>query len=215
MTDPTGGRLETALAIGALAGEDDQAALLQSVVITARAIFAAAATSVLLVEPGTGELTFAAVAGNGEQELVGRRFPPGTGIGGWVVATGMPLLLEDVRSDPRFARDAARSTNYVPTALMASPLLYGETPIGVLEVLDWLPHDERQLEALDLLGLFAHQAAIAVRVVRGAAAAQRSLAGEDAELGVIARVATRLRALDGARRESGMHLMTALEEVLT
>lgn len=53
--------------------------LLQSVVETARAIFGAAASSVLLHDEDADELVFQAVAGEGEESLVGSRFPAGRG----------------------------------------------------------------------------------------------------------------------------------------
>ena len=52
---------------------------------------------------------FEAVAGEGEDDLVGMRFPSGTGIAGWVLSTRQPLVIEDVANDPRFARDVAEA----------------------------------------------------------------------------------------------------------
>ncbi|CAO0832998.1 hypothetical protein SMICM17S_04384 [Streptomyces microflavus] len=54
--------------------------LLQSVVDVARAIFGAAASSVLLLDEEADELVFRAVSGEGQEFLVGRRFPAGRGI---------------------------------------------------------------------------------------------------------------------------------------
>jgi GAF domain-containing protein len=90
------------------------------------------------------------------------RFPAEHGIAGWVLATRTPLILEDVRNDPRFAGDVAQGTGYVPSGLMAAPLLYDERALGVLEVLDRPERAHFSLQEMDLLGLFANQAAIAV-----------------------------------------------------
>src|SRR5581483_3770098 len=87
-------------------------------------------------EEETEELVFAAVVGEGEEELHGLRFPAGTGIAGWVLSTQTPLVIEDVQKDPRFARAVAEGTGYVPKGLMAVPLLDEERVLGVLEVLD-------------------------------------------------------------------------------
>ena len=70
--------------------------LLQSIVEVERQVYAAAASSVFTVSPDTGELVFAAVAGEGEEGLVGTRFPAGTGIAGWVVASCEPIIVDDV-----------------------------------------------------------------------------------------------------------------------
>ncbi|MFF1409105.1 GAF domain-containing protein [Streptomyces sp. NPDC058289] len=144
--------------------------LLQSVVTVARYIYGAAASSVFMVSPDTGELIFAAVAGEGEQGLVGRRFEPGTGIAGWVAASGQPLITDDVGATDRFARDAAASTGYVPASIMAAPLIADGECIGVIEVLDRHAHDEnapgRELDDIELLGLLATQAALSLALLR-------------------------------------------------
>ncbi|MFE9560578.1 GAF domain-containing protein [Streptomyces sp. NPDC006487] len=144
--------------------------LLQSVVTVARYIYGAAASSVFMVSPDTGELVFAAVAGEGEQGLVGRRFEPGTGIAGWVAASGQPLITDDVAATDRFARDAAASTGYVPASIMAAPLIADGECIGVIEVLDRHAHDAnapgRELDDIELLGLLATQAALSLALLR-------------------------------------------------
>ena len=96
----------------------------------------AKASSIFLLDEAAGELVFEAVAGHGSDELVGRRFPAGTGIAGWVLTTRQPLVVEDVEGDPRFGREAAESTGYVPKRLMAVPMLNEDEALGVLSVLD-------------------------------------------------------------------------------
>jgi GAF domain-containing protein len=143
--------------------------LLQSVVAVARHVYSAAATSVFMVSPDTGELVFAAVAGAGQQSLVGRRFAPGTGIAGWVAAS-CQTLITDVSGTDRFARDAAASTGYLPASIMAAPLVAEGECIGVLEVLDRrvsAPDDAaRELDDMELLDLIAAQAALSLALLR-------------------------------------------------
>ncbi|AZM87975.1 MULTISPECIES: GAF domain-containing protein [unclassified Streptomyces] len=141
------------------------AELLQSVVDTARAIFGAQASSVMLLDAAAGELAFEAVSGQGQEFLVGRRFPAGRGIAGWVAASGEPMVVDDLRDNASFDRDIAESTGYVPDALMAAPLVRGDRVLGVLEVLDPSPQARSGLPELDLLGLFARQAAVALHVL--------------------------------------------------
>src|SRR5205085_5340561 len=104
---------------------------------------------------------FEAGAGSGPDELVGRRFPSSRGIAGWVLVTRQPLVIEDVSQDPRFAKDVASDTGYVPKGIMAVPLLHEERSLGVLEVLDRPAQAAFTLAEMDLLGLFANQAAVA------------------------------------------------------
>ncbi len=207
------GQLEAAVAAAVLPAEEDFGELLRSIVVVARAIFGAQASSVLLLDDETDELVFAAVANENEQHLVGQRFPSSQGIAGWVVSARTPLVLEDVRNDPRFSKDVAENTGYVPKGLMAVPLLHDDEPIGVLQVLDRPERSAFSLAEMELLGLFATQAATALALLRKARRAQAILAG-DAEASRVAAVAGALERLEGPEREAGRALLDALARVL-
>lgn len=140
------------------------AELLQSVVNVARAIFGAAASSIILHDYETDELVFAAVAGEGEQILLDSRIPVDRGIAGWVLHSGVAMVVDDLTTSTIFAGDIAESTGYVPNALMAAPLVSGEDVLGVLEVLNPAPQSRSNLSDLDLLAMFAGQAATALRL---------------------------------------------------
>ena len=208
--------LRAAVAAGVLGSEEQFRALLQSVVDVARAIFKAKASSVFLLDEEADELVFEAVAGEGSESLVGQRFPSSTGIAGFVLVSRQPLVIEDVLSDPRFSRETAESTGFVPKGLMAVPLLHEERALGVLEVLD-RPADTRfTLAEMELLGLFANQAAIALDLLQRARRAQDALRG-DGDLGVLARVAEALEARHGEEdpsREGALRLLAELEKLL-
>jgi GAF domain-containing protein len=204
--------LRAAAAAGVLDAEEEYAALLQSIVEVARAIFSARASSIFLLDEEADELVFEAVAGEGAGELVGRRLPSSTGIAGWVLVTRQPLVLEDVGGDPRFARDAAESTGYVPRGLMAVPLLHEERVLGVLQVLD--REDERfSLAEIDLLGLFANQAAIALDLLGRARRAKALLDGEG-EAAVVARLAALVDEHARAERVVSVQFLESLEALL-
>ncbi len=211
---PDADRLGAATAVGVLASEKTHLALLGSIVEVARAIFSARASSIFLLDEETDELVFEAIAGAGSAELIGSRFPSSTGIAGWVLATRQPLVLEDVSEDPRFARDVAAATGYVPRALMAVPLLHEERALGVLEVLDRPERARSPLEEMDLLALFAGQAAIALDLLLAARRAKAGLAGSSVELRAVARIAEALDGLEGEARGAGLRLLEALDEVL-
>ena len=201
--------LRAAVAAGVLGAEEEHRTLLQSVVEVARAIFSARASSVFLLDEEADELVFEAVAGEGSDTLIGQRIPSSTGIAGWVLVTRQPLVLEDVAGDPRFAREVAESTGYVPQGLMCVPLLHEERVLGVLNVLDRA--SQFTLEEMELLGLFANQAAISLDLLQRARRAQAVLAGAGADAEVLARVAA---LLDGDRGEAGRRLLEALEALL-
>lgn len=210
---PEAGRLEAAVAAGVLPAEESFAQLLRSIVVVARAIFGAKASSIFLFEPETDELVFAAVAGDDEQDLVGRRMPSSQGVAGWVLSSRTPLVLEDVRSDPRWARGFAEQTGYVPKGLMAVPLLHEEDVLGVLQVLDRPERSTFSLREMELLGLFASQAAIALALLRAARRAREALAGDGDAAGV-ATLAAAVERLEGERRAAGLELIRALARAL-
>ncbi len=138
-------------------------ALLQSIVDAAGRIFGAAAASILLVNEKEGVLEFRVSYGASDHDLVGMKFPMDKGIAGYVVMTGQPIAISNVRQDTRFNQDFARSTGYVPTSILATPLLAGEQVIGVMEVLDKIDAVSFGMQDMSLLGLFANQAALAIQ----------------------------------------------------
>jgi GAF domain-containing protein len=175
------GRLWDSEAAALLSLIPDHGRLLQTVVETARAIFAAQASSIFLLDPAREHLVFEAVSGQGESHLVGMRVPVDQGLAGWVMASAQPIAVADVDEDPLFARATAEATGYVPKSILAAPLLVEGEPIGVIEVLDRTADPRGDLTDLDILGLFAGQAAIGLQMLRRAwlADARTRARGED------------------------------------
>lgn len=212
MTDE--GELRAAVAAGALAAREGYRPLLQAIVEVARAIFAAKAASIMLLDEPAGELVFEAVTGEGEDTLIGRRIPSSAGIAGWVAESRQPLVVEDVASDPRFAADTARRTGYVPKGLMAVPLLHEDRVLGVLNVLDRPAQRRFSVAEMDLLGLFANQASVALDLLLQARRTEVLLAADGDDLESVARVAAVLDRLEGDKREAGIRLLRELANVL-
>ena len=211
MTDKP--ELQAAVAAGVVGSEGSFRALLAAIVEVARSIFGAKASSILLLDDEAQELVFEAVVGEGEDTLLGTRFPVGTGIAGWVLATRTPLVIEDVQNDPRWSRDVAEGTGYVPKGLMAAPLLHEERALGVLSVLDRPERTLFSLQEMELLGLFSNQASIAVDLLLKARKANLVLEGKG-ELEPVSRLAAAVDALEEERREAGLRLLRELAAVL-
>ncbi len=198
-------------AAGMLGGDEETyRELLQSIVDVARSIFGAQASSIFLLDDERDELVFEAVSGRGEDELVGSRFPSSTGIAGFALVTRQPLVVDDLESDPRFSQDRARATGYVPSSIVASPLLHDERALGVLSVLDRAPDRPFGLAELELLSRFSTQAAIGLDLLRRARRAQESLV-DDGDAALVSRVAA---LVDDADDDAGRRLLEALERVL-
>jgi GAF domain-containing protein len=206
--------VRAAVAAGVVGSSESFRELLEAIVTVARSIFGAKASSILLLDEDTSELVFEAVVGEGEESLLGVRFPAGRGIAGWVLATRTPLILEDVKSDPRFAGDVAEGTGFVPSGLMAAPLLHEERALGVLEVLDRPERAHFSLAEMDLLGLFANQAAIGVDLLLRARRAERLLREGGGDLEAVARLAEVVDGLEDERRAAGMRLLRDLAGTL-
>jgi GAF domain-containing protein len=208
-------RLEAAVASGVLASEEEHRALLQSIVEVARGIFHAKASSIFLLDEEADELVFEAVAGEGSETLVGRRIPSSAGFAGWVLVTRQPIVVEDVADDARFARSVAEDTGFVPKGLMAVPLLHEDRALGVLQVLDRPQNEHFSLAEMDLLALFANQAAIALDLLQRARRARTVLHDEGKDdLEAVSRLATVLDGLEGRERQSALRLVETLEELL-
>jgi GAF domain-containing protein len=144
------------------AGTDE---LLRSLTETARQLFGAAACSLALLSEDESELIYTVAAGEGADDVTGMRISSSQGIAGWVVQSGQPIAVSDLINDPRFARDTAERTGYVPQAILAVPV---ETPQRMLGVISLLDRDSRRPGAgqdMALLSLFADQAALALASV--------------------------------------------------
>jgi GAF domain-containing protein len=137
--------------------------LLKSIVEAAARIFGAAAASIALVDEAHQELVFRVAYGAGQEDLPGMRIPLDQGIAGYVAMTGQPIAVSNVQHDPRFNQSFAKSTCYVPRSILATPLISGERVTGVMEVLDKISAPAFGLQDMELLSIFAKQAAIAIQ----------------------------------------------------
>jgi GAF domain-containing protein len=143
-----------------------QLELLRSITAAARSLFDAAACSLALLDEAGETLTFYVASGAGADEVTGLRVPVGRGIAGFVVSSGQPVAIADVARDPRFAADVASSTGYVPRSVLAMPLQTEREVLGVIELLDQRADGPAGRRDMELLGLFAQQAALAIEASR-------------------------------------------------
>ena len=155
-------------------------AVLRSVVEAAVALFEAEAASIALYEPARNLLVFRVAAVEQCQGVVGLEIAPDRGLVGYVFSSGQALAIADVQADPRFGRNFAEQTQYVPRSIVAVPLLDERGTLGVLEVLDKRSEASFSLRDIELAGVFARQATVAIRasrVERDAATLLRSVIG--------------------------------------
>jgi GAF domain-containing protein len=123
-------------------------------------------------------------------------------------------VVDELDKAPRFAREAAESTGFVPKGLMAVPLLYEDEALGVLEVLDRPQKAAFSLAEMELLGLFANQAAIALDLLQKARAARGVLEQEGGDADALARFAVGLDEAEPENREAALQLLDAARRLL-
>jgi GAF domain-containing protein len=187
---------------------DAEQALLQAIVESTATLFEAEAASIALFERDPDRLEFRVAAGAQGAGAIGMSVPPDRGIVGYVFSTGQPLALSDVGTDPRFDRSAAERTGYIPRSIAAVPLVADEQTVGVLQVLDKHSSPTFSLRDMELLAVFAAQAAAAIRASRVQRDTGRllravlgGLADELDEAGLDALVAAATADLDAAADE--------------
>jgi signal transduction protein with GAF and PtsI domain len=184
--------------------------LLQTIVEITRAVFAAKACSLLSHDPSSRELVFEAVAGEGADTLVGQRIAATTGLAGWSLASEEPIAVEDVKRDPRWARDFAEETGYVPTRLSVHPLLHRERSLGVLEVLDQGASKQVGLADMDVLARIATHGAAVLALVQEARRGRSGGAGS----GALSGLQQALAEASVSERDAAMAVIEGLERLL-
>jgi GAF domain-containing protein len=155
-----------ASASGTIAAPVTYARLLEMIVATAAQVIAARAAALFLIDPETNELLFEVALGQKASEVKKFRVPLGHGIAGLVAVTGQPMAISDAQSDARQAADLAQTIGYVPQSILCVPLFYNDQVIGVLELLDKEGMPAFAGRDMDILGLFANQAAVAIEQSR-------------------------------------------------
>jgi len=145
---------------------DAGAAVLRSIVEATVTLFQANAASIALYDAATDRLVFRVAAGEQGSGVLGLAIPTDQGLAGYVFSTGQAIAISDVKSDARFGRAFAERTGYVPTSIVAVPLVDEQGTIGVLQVLDKRDSEAFSLRDVELASVFARQAAIAITASR-------------------------------------------------
>ena len=137
--------------------------LLDKIMGCSLAITGSDAGSILLREDDT--LVFEIVKGIKAGELPGKSIPKDTGVAGWVLLHGEPLMVEDVAKDDRYNPTIDAFTGYQTKSMLCVPLKTKAATIGVIELVNKKQglYDDRDLEMLTYL---ADHAAISIERAR-------------------------------------------------
>ena len=136
-------------------------ALLESIAQHALNLIGGKSCNCFIYRPELDLIELVATAGE-ELTLSGKMRRRGEGAPGQVWATGAPLLINDYHAWP----GRKREHNHFPSrALVSVPVRWGEEFLGVLNMLAYAPHRYTEVD-MDMLNMFAAQAAIAIRNAR-------------------------------------------------
>jgi signal transduction histidine kinase len=89
-----------------------------------------------------------------------------SGIAGWVVRNGKPLIVNDVSQDERFNQKIDNTTGFVTKSIMCAPMIVQRKVIGVLEVLNKKDGTDFSVQNLATLMSVASTAAMAIENLR-------------------------------------------------
>jgi signal transduction histidine kinase len=145
----------------------DLPSLLRRIIEAARELTETEAASILLADPGTGELRFEASTHPALDSHWSHRAVSLDGsIAGRVAAQGQPLLIRDVAADPRRLRPVEHASAFASRSVLAVPLIARDKTIGVLEAVNKAGAQDFNADDADTLETLAAQAAIAIDTAR-------------------------------------------------
>jgi len=121
--------------------------------------------SLLFLDEETGDLYFDVALGEKGESIKTVRLKKGQGIAGWVAEHQEPLIINDVRDDPRFFRDADRKSNFETRTLICLPVKLKDKLVGVLEVIN-KKHGQFEDDDRELLAALSNQVAMAIENAR-------------------------------------------------
>ena len=140
--------------------------LLTMIVETAANVISAEAGALFLIDEDRKELYFEVAFGGKAEAVKGLRVPLGHGVAGGVAASGVPIAVSNVEDDPRWAADIGKQVGFTPKSLLCTPVFDEDQIIGVLELLDKVGAPSFGHGDIEVLNLFATQAAIAIQQSR-------------------------------------------------
>src|SRR5579863_5856747 len=114
--------------------------------------------SLLLLDETKQELYFELAVGKASQALKDVRIKMGQGIAGWVAQHGETVVVPDTSKDTRFFGKVDEKTKTETQSIVAVPVKFRDTCLGVIELINCLGpegFDDRDLKLLEALSDFA------------------------------------------------------------
>jgi diguanylate cyclase (GGDEF)-like protein len=122
--------------------------------------------SLLLLDETKKELYFELAVGKASQALKDVRIKMGQGIAGWVAENGEAVVVPDTSKDTRFFDKVDEKTMMETQSIVAVPVKFRDTCLGVIELINCFGPDGFDARDLSLLEALADFAAIALENAR-------------------------------------------------
>lgn len=149
--------------------------LLDWVVVAATEVMDAEDASIMLLDPATRRLQFAAINSPHKGALQAVSLALGEGIAGWVAQNGEILVVDDTYADPRFSRKGDAASGHRTASMMCIPLRTKSGTLGTLQVVNRRTGSFSHSEVC-ICQPFANIAALAIENALLMRARERSLA---------------------------------------
>jgi len=142
--------------------EQDVLALLGETMGCAMTLLDATDGSLMLIDEETNELVFVLVRGSVGETLPGYRFDRRQGIAGWAAEHVEPVIVNNVRTDPRFLPQVDEGVGFETRSLVAVPLAARGRVLGVIEVVNKRSGEDFTDDDASLLSILATLSASAL-----------------------------------------------------
>ena len=139
--------------------------LLNRIVHVAADLSDAEAASIMLYDNVDKQLHFHSATNIDKPVLRGLIVPVEGSIAGWIFSNRQPLLVPNVRSDPRYYGHIEKTIEYETRSILGVPLITKEKIVGVLEVINKRV-DTFNTDDQELLMALGAQAAVAIENAR-------------------------------------------------
>jgi signal transduction histidine kinase len=154
--------------------------LFQKIIDAAAELTETEAASIMLYDPASGELRFAAAKNLTAEQLAPLRVPIESSIAGTIFKSGKPMLITEAAQDPRHYDRIDQVIDFDTRMILGVPLSLQDRNIGVLEVINKLSDAQFSEADTQMLSTLAAQAAIAIQNARFVGDLQRAYAKLDA-----------------------------------
>jgi PAS domain S-box-containing protein len=97
------------------------------------------AASIALMDANRQELVFQMAVGVSAEKMLGLRLKLGQGVAGWVAQNRQPVIVPDVKDDPRFYPEIDHLTGFRTRSVLCAPIQFEGYLLGIIECLNPAP----------------------------------------------------------------------------